>query len=131
MLDRVIGQLDVAPEGIVQSLEQQRQKNDELQSSNLGLLTHVREVSEAQQKTDEKLQFSLRRNEDLQAANDRLKSDRETTQELVQELTNKLAQYEQADGEKKETGITAWLAHWKWYVGSGIIVLLAIAAGVV
>ncbi|MHB8969272.1 MAG: M67 family metallopeptidase [Pirellulaceae bacterium] len=130
VLDRVIGQLDVAPEGIVQSLELQRQKNDELQSSNLGLLTRVREVSEAQQKTDEKLQLSLRRVDVLQATNDRLKSDQETAQVLVQELTNKLAQYEQAAGEKTVTGIAAWLVHWKWYVGGGIIVLLAIAAGV-
>ena len=52
VLDRVIGKLDVAPEGVVQSLEQERQKNEELQSSNLGLLAHVREMTETQQQSD-------------------------------------------------------------------------------
>jgi hypothetical protein len=130
MLDRVIGQLDVAPDGVVQSLEQQRQKNDELQSSNLGLLAHVREMSAAQQKSEEKLQATLRRNADLQATNDRLSGDRETAREQVKRLREKLAQYEHVEGEEKETGITTWLAQWKWYVGSGIVILVALVAGV-
>ncbi|MHB0955624.1 MAG: Mov34/MPN/PAD-1 family protein [Pirellulaceae bacterium] len=135
MLDRVIGQLDVAPDGIVQSLEQERQKNDELQSSNLGLLARVRELSDAQEKTAEELQIALERNRDLQAAHDRLASDRQAVRAQVKELRGKLAQYEQGPDEEQgidtETGMAAWLTRWKWYVGGGLVLLLAIVAGIV
>ncbi len=131
VLDRVIGKLDVAPDGIVQSLEEQRQQNDELKSSNLGLLTRVREMSEAQEKFDAQLQATLKRNDNLQATIDRLKSDRTETIAQVKQLKERLAKYEQVNDEEEEkTDARAWLAHWKWYVGGFFVLLMAMVAGV-
>ena len=61
VLDRVIGKLDVAPDGIVQDLEQERQKNEELQSSNLGLLAQVREMTRTQQQIEDQLAVPVAR----------------------------------------------------------------------
>ena len=41
----MIGKLDVAPEGIVSLMEENRRQNEELQSANLGLLTHIRDLN--------------------------------------------------------------------------------------
>ncbi len=111
--------------------KRQRQQNDELKSSNLGLLTRVREMSEAQQKFDAQLQATLRRNDSLQATIDRLKSDRTETIAQVKQLKERLAKYEQVDDEEEEkTDARAWLAHWKWYVGGFLVLLMAMVAGV-
>jgi proteasome lid subunit RPN8/RPN11 len=129
VLDRVIGKLNVAPEGVVQTLEQERQKNEELQSSNLGLLAHVREMTKTQQQSEDQLQSLSRENEQLLTTVDRLTEDRTMARGQLDDLKKKLAKYEQMDGEELETGIALGGARWKWYLGSVIVVVLALVAG--
>ena len=85
----------------MQTLEQERQKNEELQSSNLGLLAQVREMTRTQQQTEEQLQSLASKNEQLQATVDRLKDDRTTARGQVDDLKEKLAKYEQPVTTKK------------------------------
>jgi proteasome lid subunit RPN8/RPN11 len=131
VLDRVIGKLDVAPEGVVQTLEQERQKNEELQSSNLGLLAQVREITKTQQQTADQLESLTGKNEQLLATVDRLKEDRTTVRGQLNDLKEKLAQYEPAAGEDEEAeaGIVPWLERWKWYLGGFVVVVVALVAG--
>jgi proteasome lid subunit RPN8/RPN11 len=136
LLDRVIGQLEVAPEGVVASLEQQRQKNEELQASNLGLLAQVRELARTQQETEQQVQQFSRQNDKLRATIDRLEQDKATARSEIDELRQKLVQYEPETSEEKEdveagagSPLTAWIYRWKWYIAGGIAILLAIAAG--
>jgi len=132
VLDRVIGKLDVAPEGVVQTLEQERQKNEELQASNLGLLAQVRELNKTQEQTTDQLQSLATKNEQLVATVDRLKEERATARGQVKDLKEKLAQYEPPAGEEEEateSGIVSWLARWKWYVGGLVVIVLALIAG--
>ena len=130
VLDRVIGKLNVAPEGVVQTLEQERQKNEELQSSNLGLLAQVREITKTQQQTEDQLQSLTSENEQLLTTVDRLKEDRTTARGQLDDLKEKLAKYE-PDGRAKNwrRESLSWVARWKWYVGSIIVVVLALVAG--
>jgi len=135
LLDRVIGQLDVAPAGLVDELEQQRQRNEELQSSNLGLLAQVREVNKSQQVAEKRAQTLTSKNEQLSSTIERMREERRVARGELDQLKDKLAQYEQPAGEEGTDsggGVTGWLVRWKWYVGGGLVLLvLAVAVALV
>lgn len=131
LLDRVIGQLDAAPDGVVQTLEQERQRNEELQASNLGLLAQVRELASSQEQAAHKLQTLMSKNQELTAAVERLQAERAQARRQASDRQDKWSQYAGATGEEAETeiNILAWLARWKWYLGSLLVAALAALAG--
>ncbi len=134
LLDRVIGQLDVAPGGVVQELEAQRRKNEELQSSNLGLLAQVRETARSKEQTERALQAASDKNRQLQADVETLKAEQAAVRRQLSHLQERLALYEQpvedaeADAPDAEPGIAQWLRRWNWKWYAGGIAVAALAA---
>lgn len=129
LLDAVIGELQVAPEGVVQSLEESRRKNDELTSANLGLLAQLREMAAEQQKTDTQLKSAQRRGTDLDSKLERAKQEQAESKQQLKTLKDKLAQYEGTEDEGQEAGWGSWLQRWKWYLTGGAVVGVALIAG--
>ena len=129
LLDAVIGDLKVAPDGVVQSLEESRRKNDELTSSNVGLLAQLREIAAAQQKTDTQLKSAQKRGTDLDGKLERAKEDQKESAQQIADLKEKLAQYEETEDEGQEAGWVNWLKRWKWYLTGGAVLCVALIAG--
>ena len=133
LLDRVIGKLNIAPDGVVQTLEEQRRRNEELRSSTLGLSTHIRELENAQAKATRDQEALQKRTTELLARIDRLKEEKAASRSEVTELKDQLKAYEGEDEEGVE-GVDgtawAWVKSWKWYLTGGAILLLAIVAWV-
>lgn len=129
LLDSVIGELNVAPDGVVQSLEEARRKNEELTSANVGLLAQVRELAASQQQTDAQLKSAQKRGVELDSRLERIKQEQTASHQQIDDLKDKLAQYEEPTDEAQLTGWEGWLKHWKWYASGGAILCLALAAG--
>jgi proteasome lid subunit RPN8/RPN11 len=129
LLDAVIGELHVAPEGVVQSLEESRRKNEELTSANVGLLAQVRELAAEQKQTETQLKSALKRGTELDTRLERIKEDQTASREEIVALKDKLAEYEEAPQEDPKTGWTDWRKHWKWYVSGAVVLCLALVAG--
>ncbi len=128
MLDRVIGKLNIAPDGVVQTLEEQRQRNEELRSSTLGLSTHIRELQSAQAKAVRDQEALQKRTSDLLARIDELKEDKATLRSAITELKGQLKAYEGEEEEGVDGAVWAWVKSWKWYLTGGAILLLAVVA---
>ena len=129
LLDRVIGDVSVAPDGVVETLEQQRQKNEELESANIGLLTHTRELRKANERAKDEQQALADKNASLLETIDRLKEDKAAAREKIENLRAQLAQYEETPDEGEQLGgIWEWATRWKWYLVGGILVLIVAAA---
>jgi hypothetical protein len=129
LLDGVIGKLQVAPEGVVQALEEARRKNDELTSANVGLLAQIREIAAAQQKTDTQFKSAQKRSADLDDKLQRVKVEQAESQNQIDKLKEKIAQYEGTEDEGQEASWSRWLNHWKWYATAGAVLCLALIAG--
>jgi len=116
VLDRVVGKLDVAPDGIVRLMEANRQKNDELEAANLGLLTRVRDLGEINKKNLSEQALLERKVAVLEKSVGRLKEDNKSHNEEIESLEKRLAKYEPTDDEEEGEGILAKLLLWKWYL---------------
>jgi proteasome lid subunit RPN8/RPN11 len=116
VLDRVIGKLDVAPEGLVDLMEENRKKNDELEAANLGLLTRVRDLGDVNKRNLDQQALLKRKVEVLEKSVGRLKDDKKLQSEEIDELEERLAKYEDPEGDEETEGIWARVLRWKWYL---------------
>ncbi len=129
LLDQVIGQLDIAPDGIVETLEESRRQNEILTSAALGQSTRIRELERAQEKADQQQKALQKRTTELLAMVERLKEDKDDAASRIETLKDKLKAREESDEEGGEVGtLWAWVKNWKWYLTGGAILLLAIGA---
>ncbi len=129
MLDKVIGELQVAPDGLVQSLEEERRANEDLKTSRLGLSVHISE--------QEKLLAALRadkkqleeKQQKLLETNDDLKALRRKEAGTIKQLKDRLKEYEGDEEAGDDPAWWAWMKRWKWYLTGGALLILAIVVG--
>lgn len=127
MLDRIVGQLDVAPDGIVDAMDNQRRENEALQAANLGLLARVRTLQQdnaAAKIRQTALDGDIMR---LQLTVDQLKQENADQKDDIAALQETIRN---ANGEPGAAiGWRARLWNWRWYLGIGLLVLgIAVAA---
>jgi proteasome lid subunit RPN8/RPN11 len=129
LLDQVIGKLNIAPDGVVQTLEEQRQTNEELRSTTRGQNTLIRELENSQAKAARDQEALQKRTAELLAMIDRLKEDRAAARAKISELKDQLKVHEEQEDEAGAEGIVwEWVKTWKWYLTGGAIVLLGVVA---
>ncbi len=131
LLDDIVGKLEIAPDGVVQTLEQQREMNDELQSVRLGLNAHIKDLEKTQVKLEgDKKTLQSDRKGFIEAI-DSLKEKRSDDRTRIAELKKRLSKYEETDDDEDATGWWAWVTRWKWYVSGGALLLLVVIAGLI
>ncbi len=135
ILDRVIGEINVAPQGLVTALEEERRRIEELEAAVSGQLAVAREKEASLER--EKI---LRKQEkaglqarlaDLERKRDDIAARNKTLNSYVAKLEERLEQYE----PKEETAAEEETAggektDWTWYVVGGVagVLLLGGAA---
>jgi predicted RNase H-like nuclease (RuvC/YqgF family) len=127
MLDQIIGQLDVAPEGLVQRMEQQRKKNEELEAANQGLLTHVRTLRKAQDQAQAEQKALKQQVAQLEQAVDKLKEQRAQQRTTIANLRQRL-------GEEDQQAAQSWARmawHWRWYLAAAVLLAAALVLVVI
>jgi len=124
MLDKVIGKLQVAPEGVVESMEKQRLHNEELEAANVGLMARVREIESEYAKLDKQQSQSTTRIERLRKQIDLLAEKRDASKNRIADLENELKSY-RPEGEKDPDADSLWarIWRWKWYAGAALLLL--------
>ncbi len=125
LLDRVIGNLDIAPDGVVQTLEEQRRKNEELESVALGLDSHIRELKKSQAVADREHEKLQAKTAGLLTRLDRLVAEKAEARDKIKTLAEKLKEYEQVEEAEDIGTVWGWMKRWKWYLTGGAILLLA------
>jgi proteasome lid subunit RPN8/RPN11 len=130
VLDQVIGKLDVAPEGIVELMEENRRKNDELLATNLGLLTRVRDLDEVNKRNLDQQALLQRQVDVLEKNVDRLKEDNQSQTDEIDALQERLAKYEPSGEGEEAEGIWAKILPWKWYL-LGLLLLFGGAVALI
>lgn len=128
-LDKIIGKLKVAPEGVVEELEEQRQENKDLELAHLGLRTHISEVEATNNKLErEKKRLTKDRKEALEVIAE-WKDKGKAYQEEIEGLRNELKEYTGEEEEGESSTVWAWIKRWKWALsGAALLVLVAAAA---
>ncbi len=131
VLDKVIGKLTVAPEGIVNLMEENRQKNDELQATNLGLLSRVRDLNKTNELALEEQAALKRRIDRLENSVERLKENNTAKLDEIESLEERLAKYESKE-EKEKEGEGIWDRIWPWkWVLVGVLFVFAAAVALI
>ncbi len=128
LLDRVIGKLNIAPEGVVQTLEEERQANEILRSTTLGQATTIRELQRNLEKENLVQESLNKRTKELKAAIEKLETEKHEYKSQVTELKDQLQAAEDEEEAAGGSQVWAWIKNWKWYLTGGGILLLAIAA---
>ncbi len=134
MLDQIIGQLDVAPDGVVKTLQQQRRENQALRSANVGLLARVDQLKQTSHATDVERQTLERKLEQTQATVARLTRENAAYRDSLAELApkaTKTPEPKSKDVDAKNEPAEAfgtWIWSWRWYVGAGLAVVLGLVA---
>ena len=128
LLDQIIGKLDVAPEGLVTLLEEQRQQNQELRTTKLGLTSYIDQLEALQKETERERQFLLTQREELRDSISRLKGERTEHRALIADLKQQLSPDDESNDGSSATRLWAWIMQWKWYLsGAAILALAALA----
>lgn len=129
MLDRIIGDLEVAPDGVVRSMELQRKENEQLQAVNLGLAARLRELEQSNDRALATHASLEKKTQDLQLVVDGLREDQQGAAGEIRELRGRLSAYEGSeDGTGADGGLWGWLSRWRWYVGGTAAAILLAAA---
>lgn len=131
LLDEIVGTLEVAPDGLVDALLEERRKNEELSSVRMGLDAYVRELRREQVAVTREQRQLEQKQQELLALVDTLRNERTARDDTIQTLRQQLRelQGEEEDPEPTASRVGAWLARWKWYLAGGsLLVLLALAA---
>ncbi|MFO7901395.1 MAG: Mov34/MPN/PAD-1 family protein [Pirellulaceae bacterium] len=128
-LDDIIGKLDVAPDGLVRSLEKYRRQNQELETVKLGLMAHIGELEESQRALERENEVLLKQHQELRATIAQLKRGRDENQDKIAELKAKLEEYGEAEVDSQAgSGLWAWVTRWKWYLAAaGLLLLIGVA----
>jgi proteasome lid subunit RPN8/RPN11 len=134
VLDQVLGEVNVAPQGLVTSLMEERQRVAELESSVLDKGSRVREAEAAlrREQTTRKQDRA-----DLQGRIARLESDNRRYLERNENLTALLSDTEKrlekhepkAKTEKENTAEGQTERNWKWYAAVGVAAALLLIVG--
>lgn len=129
MLDEIIGELEVAPDGIVESLEEYRRKNRELETVRLGLGTHIEELKKNQRSLAKENDALLKQQQELRTSLAEFRRERRAARDTIAELKAELRQYRKpADESRRASSPWGWMIRWKWYLAGGALLLLAALA---
>lgn len=128
LLDQVIGELDVAPQGIVETLEEQRQKNEELEAVRLGLRSHIDQLKQNQHELEREKDALLKQHKQLRLEIARLNEERGEQEDKIVALQERLKEYQGVNDQQEATGLWSWLKRWKWYISGAAVLLLVVLA---
>jgi len=129
LLDQVIGELDVAPQGVVEKLEEERRNNRELETVRLGLSTHIDRLEKSQRELEREKDALLRQHGLLRSEIAKLKKERGENQDTIAALQERLKAYKGGEDEHVAGGLWGCLQRWKWYI-SGVAMLILVVVAV-
>jgi hypothetical protein len=128
-LDDIIGKLKVAPEGVVQELEERRQENEELETVQLGLSSHISDLEKTQARLERDKKRLISDRKEMLASIDKLKKQGTAYKDEINDLRDELEKYEEKEDEEGDgSRIWAWIIRWKWALSGGTLLILVFAA---
>ena len=119
MLDRIVGDLKVAPDGLVTELTEQRRSNDELRAANLGLHAQIVVLRDDNEDAAGRIANLLKKQESMQADLVALRTDTKDQRTQIRSLETEL----------KEAGGSVAATDWTLYIVGGVLVVL-LGAGI-
>ncbi len=119
-LDRIIGELEVAPGGLVTELSEQRRQNDELRAANRGLHAELTVLDQRNEQAERRIGELVERQAVLEQDLGTLREDNKLQRARIASLEQQL----------EKSGTAGRATDWTFYIVGGVLVVLA-AAGIV
>jgi proteasome lid subunit RPN8/RPN11 len=131
LLDRIVGQVDIAPQGLVSALEDERRRIEQLEAAVSGQAALAREKT-AQFERERILRRQDKNDLDgriatLESERDKLKQSNKKLSENLDDLETRLAKYEPEEPEKKEAEDgEGEETDWTWYIAGAVAAVLLV-----
>lgn len=123
VLDDLIGRLDVAPDGLIETLTQQKIDAARIQREKDGLDARIEQLEQGQLAAEKRQSEHERAFKLLENDNQRLRTQRSDQKSQIEKLKSRLAAYEPEEGDDAQPA--AW--NWPWVTTLAVVGVLLLA----